>query len=105
MDKYSRQEFWHNNISYNNNNVITTISRHIENPNIARTVYSAIFRHTEGYSDIIEVYVDSRNPCMKTLPYLELEASSKACQTFKMTMHIQTYGIVRKGYSSILKDL
>ena len=57
-----------NNISYNNNNVIVTISPHIKNPGIARTVYSCIFRHTEdvstifsdirlveAYSDIIEV--------------------------------------------------
>ena len=36
----------------NNNNVIVTISRHIENPSIVRTVYSGIFREIEQYSAI-----------------------------------------------------
>ena len=30
--------------SYNNDSVIRTISRHIDNPGIVRAVYSAIFR-------------------------------------------------------------
>ena len=42
MYKSSRQEF------YDNNNVITTISRHIENPGIVRTVYSHIFQAYSG---------------------------------------------------------
>ena len=33
MFKSSRQEFWHNN-SYNSNNFIIAISRHIKNPGI-----------------------------------------------------------------------
>ena len=33
MFKSSRQEFWHNN-SYNGNNFIIAISRHIKNPGI-----------------------------------------------------------------------
>ena len=63
MYKSSRQEFEYNNISYNNNNVIITISQ-----DIMRTLalleqfvqvfsctftdiqqYSAIFRHVEGH--------------------------------------------------------
>ena len=32
-----------NNISYNNNSVVITISRHIEDPGILRTIYSDIF--------------------------------------------------------------
>ena len=32
MYKPSRQEFLHNNISYNNSNVFITILRHIESP-------------------------------------------------------------------------
>ena len=39
-------------IIINNNNVIITILWHIENPGIVRTVYSGIFRHTEGHSAI-----------------------------------------------------
>ena len=35
------------NISYNNDNVIITISRHIQNPDIIRT---AIFRNIQQYS-------------------------------------------------------
>ena len=42
----SRQEFEHNNVSYNHNNVVVTISRHIENSCIVKTVYSGIFRHS-----------------------------------------------------------
>ena len=51
-----------NNTSYNNNSVIITIWRHIENPGIVRTViqvfsgifkvikqYSGMFRHTERH--------------------------------------------------------
>ena len=39
-------------IAINNKNVIITKLRHIENPGIVRTVYSGIFRHTEGHSAI-----------------------------------------------------
>ena len=41
----------------------------------------------------------------KTLAYLESKASSKACQTCKMMMHIQIARVVRKIYSSIFKDI
>ena len=51
MYKLSRQEFYYNNISYNND-VIITISRHIEYPGIVRTVYSGILRHIQGHSAI-----------------------------------------------------
>ena len=72
MHKSSRQEFYHNNISYNN--VTVTISQHIENPGIGRAVHSGIFRHwgtlrhTEAYLGIIVAYGDIignilRNPC------------------------------------------
>ena len=40
------------NISYNNNNIIMTTVRHIENPGIVITVYLNIFRHIEGHSAI-----------------------------------------------------
>ena len=65
MYKSSRQKF------YDNNNVITTISRHIENPGIVRTVYSEtaysgtfsniqpcsdILRGIKAYSGILEAY-------------------------------------------------
>ena len=52
MYKSSRQDFYYNNISCNSNSVIATISRHIENPDIVRTVYSGIFRHIQGHSAI-----------------------------------------------------
>ena len=51
-DKNSKiKNFKNFNISYNNN-VIITISRHIENPGIVRTVYSGILRHIQGHSAI-----------------------------------------------------
>ena len=63
MHKSSRQKFLYNKISYNNNVIITMsrhiqnpgmfnavilifkMMRHIESPGIVRTVYSDIFRH------------------------------------------------------------
>ena len=36
-----------NNISYNSGNVITTLSRHVENPGIIRTVYLSISSHIQ----------------------------------------------------------
>ena len=42
-----------NNISYNNNNVIITISRHIENPGIVRAVYSWTFSNIQPGSGIM----------------------------------------------------
>ena len=44
MYKSSKKEFQFYNISYNNNFLIT-ISLHIENPGIVRTVYSGIFKN------------------------------------------------------------
>ena len=32
---------------------ISKVMRHIENPGMVRTVYSVMFRHTEGYEDIL----------------------------------------------------
>ena len=49
MYKSSIQEFKYNNISCNNNNVIITISGHIEKHDTIKTVYSGIFRHNQGY--------------------------------------------------------
>ena len=42
----------YNNISYNNDNVIITISRCIQNSGIVRTLYSGVFRHIQGHSAI-----------------------------------------------------
>ena len=42
----------------NFNNVIVTISRHIENPGIVGTVYSSICRHIQGHS-VIFIHVQS----------------------------------------------
>ena len=42
----------------NFNNVIVTISRHIENPGIVGTVYSSICRHIQGHS-VIFTHVQS----------------------------------------------
>ena len=36
----------------NNNNVIITISQHIETPGIVRTVYSGFFKHIQVHSAI-----------------------------------------------------
>ena len=49
MYKSSIQEFKYNNISCNNNNVIITISGHIEKHDTIKTVYSGIFMHNQGY--------------------------------------------------------
>ena len=108
-----------------------TISRHIENPGVVRTVYSGIFRliqrhsaifslfqaywvalrYIEVYLGIIEAYgaivrnIRNNLSIFRTLAYLEAEASSKACRTCKMMMHIQSPGIVRTIYSSVFKDI
>ena len=42
----------YNNIIYNNDNVVITISWYIENPGIVRTVCFGIFRHFQGHSAI-----------------------------------------------------
>ena len=42
----------YNNISYNNDNVIITISRCIQNSGIVRTLYSGVFRYIQGHSAI-----------------------------------------------------
>ena len=47
-----------NKINFNNDNVIVTISRHIENPGIVGTVYSSICRHFQGHS-VIFTHVQS----------------------------------------------
>ena len=65
------------------------------------------------YSGIIEACeaITLLKPCIyncdmfRILAYLEAEASSKACQTCKMNMHIQSPGIVRIVYSSIFKNI
>ena len=109
------------------------MSPHTGNPGIVRTVYSdisrniqghsaifchvqaycTILRQSEAYSGIIETYEDLigawRNCCIynhsifRTLAYLKPEASSKACRTCKMIMHIHT-PLHRTVYSSIFKD-
>ena len=47
--KLNRQEFEHNNISCNNNNVLVTISRHIESPSIV-SIVRTLFRYFQAYS-------------------------------------------------------
>ena len=49
MYKSSKQDFQYKNIGYADD-VIITISWHIENPDIVRIVYSAILRHIHGHS-------------------------------------------------------
>ena len=108
---------------------ISKMMRCTENPDIVRTVYSSIFRYTQGhsaifshvyacwgtlrnieaYSDIIETYWaifrTLRNHCIcsraifTTLAHLEHKAFSKACWTYKMIKHIQRPGMVRTVYS------
>ena len=77
--------------------------------------YCATLRQTEATSCITEACEPSDicrtlcNPCIYnraifgTLAHLELEASSKACQTCKLIRYIQSPGIVRTVYSSIFK--
>ena len=100
-------------VAYSKPYQISEMMRHIENPGIVRTVYSGIFRHIQGLSAIlshvqalrdilrqvllrhIEPYSDIfRTLCnpsicncaiFTTLVHLEPEASSKACQTCKIT--------------------
>ena len=52
MYKSTRQKFWYNNIGCNKENVILTMSRHIENPDIVTTVYLSIFIYIQGYLGI-----------------------------------------------------
>ena len=50
-----KMEFYkigYNNISYNNDNVVITISWYIENPGIVRTACFGIFRHIQEHSAI-----------------------------------------------------
>ena len=86
--------------------------RRIENFDIVRTVYLGIFRYIQihsaifshvkvkAYSGIIEAF-SSIFRHIRTLAYLEPEASSKVCQTCKMIRDIQSPGIVRTVYLSI----
>ena len=58
MNKSSRQELKDNIINYdNNNNVVITISRHIQN-RLFRDFqqYPAMIRHIEGHSGIFRYY-------------------------------------------------
>ena len=71
-------------------------------------VYSGITGLNEPYPDIFRTLDNSclyNHTIFRTLAHLELEASSKACWTHKVIRHIQSPGIVRKVYSSILKDI
>ena len=43
----------YNNISYNNDNVVITISWYIENPGIVRTACFGIFRNIQQYSTMV----------------------------------------------------
>ena len=76
--------------------------------------YGGVWSHNQKYSELFgysEIFGNIRNPCIynraifRTLAYLEPKASSKACRTCKMIMHIQSPGIVRTIYSSIFKDI
>ena len=95
------------------NNVIITISRHIENPSIVRTVYSGTSLHILGHSvtlshvqallrrmePLSETFGTLRNHCIynraifRTLAYLEPKATSKDCQTCKMIRDIDAYSL------------
>ena len=67
-----------------------------------------LLRHIELYWDIFRTLY---NPCIynhaifRILPHLEPDASSKVCQICKIIRYIQSPGIVRIVYSSILKDI
>ena len=120
--------------TYSNPCQISKMMRHIEKPGLVRTVYSNIFRdiqrysaifshfqafwgtlrHTEAYSDIEAYWAIVRSlcsPCIynhvifRALAHSRPEASSKACQTYKMIRYNQSPGIVRTICSSIFKDI
>ena len=48
MYESSRLELEYTNISYNNDDIIISISQHFENSDIDRKRYSGIFRHIQG---------------------------------------------------------
>ena len=108
---------------------ISKIMRHIEIAGIVRTVYSGTFRYVQGHLAIlrhaqaywvssilryIELYSDTFrslcNPCIynramfRTRAHLEPEISSNVYQRCKITMHIQSPGIVRT-FSRIFRDI
>ena len=93
---------------------------------IVRAIHSSIFRHIQGHTCIlrhiqellrniepynIQTYPNLSNPCIysraifRTLPYLEPEATSKACQICRMIRHNESPDIVRTVYSYIFKDI
>ena len=108
---------------------ISKMMRHIEIAGIVRTVYLGIFRHVQGHLAIlrhtqaywvssilrsIELYSDIFrslcNPCIynramfSTRAHLEHEISSKVYQRCKISMYIQSPGIVRT-FSRIFRDI
>ena len=46
-------------VNYINNNIVITITHHIENPGMVRIVYSGISRYIQGHS-VISSYIDMR---------------------------------------------
>ena len=76
MCKLSKQEFYYNNISYNNYNVIIIISQHIQNHNFC--ISFLIFN------------------TFRTLVYLMPEAYSRPCQISKMMRHAESPGVIRQ---------
>ena len=58
-----------------------------------------------------EIFGTLCTPCIynraifRALSYLEPEASSKPCQTCKVTMHIQSPGIASTAFSSIFMNI
>ena len=115
-------------VADNNSNIITSVTKIIMfylgrmGIKIFRKIqpYSGILRDIKAYWGIFTCYWrwshnQTYSEVCVTLPYtivpysemsyLEPEASSKACQTYKMSMHVQSTGIVVTVYSSILKDI
>ena len=67
-----------------------------------------LLRHIEPYSNIFRTLCNTciyNRAIFRILAYLEIEESSKVCWTNKMIKYIQSPGIVRTVYSTILKNV
>ena len=68
----------------------------------------ALLRHTESYPDMFRILCNPylfNHAIIRTLAYLELKVSSKACQTCEMIRFIQSLGLDKTVYSSIFKGI
>ena len=97
--------------------------RHIQNPvkylrwwGTLRTFsQNSLFRHFQSYLGNSAIFSHVQGNCLaqlscifKTLAYLETETSSKACQTCRMTKHIESPGIAEQfilASSRIFNDI